>query len=231
MQFVEADLSKEEVQSLSRFAPKFESEYALNAGYKIISLSKTIEAGGCADKKIRPKQKDSDTFYWDRNPGVMQDPRDFLYGPSARMQQRYQYGDWEEPSGPVRYNVPALALAPSGAQAVTLTSGSDGYRYERGQWSETVKPKWHTPFQRGTVGDDLHRSNFESKLPPVPREAREAADDFDWSLLLWEADWEEEEQYLDPAIIVPVWKDLYAVVYTWDLTKLELSALKKASGD
>jgi len=246
MQFVEANLSKEEVQSLSRFAPKFESEYALNAGYKIVSLSKTIEAAGPTPNKIRPKpeQPSHDQM---RQLGIdpaQADPRHYaqmyqqISYDQARMggafrdqfQRRDAVFPWQE-EAPTKYNVPALGLAPSGAQAVTLSSTSEGYHYTRGQWSQTVKPNWHTPFQRGNAGNDLHRSDFESKLPPVPREAREEADNFDWSLLLWEADWEEEEQYLDPAIIVPVWKDLYAVVYTWDLTKLELSALKKASGD
>ena len=243
MQFVEANLSKEEVQSLSRFAPKFESEYALNAGYKIVSLSKTIEAAGPTQKKIRPKQSEPSHDQM-RQIGIdpaQADPRHF-----AQMYQQISYEraidfsrdrqlreqfPWQHEEVRTKYNVPALGLAPSGAQGVTLTSDSDGYHYTRGNWSERVKPNWHTPFQRGQAGNDLHRSNFDAKLPPIPREAREAADDFDWSLLLWEADWEEEEQYLDPAIIVPVWKDLYAVIYTWDLTKLELSALKKASGN
>lgn len=134
------------------------------------------------------------------------------------------------------WNIPKLALAPVRSPGVTLSSGGKGGMYElkAGEWKFGFRPSWHTAFpSRGRAGFNLYRSNYEAQLPPLPREAQAVVKDFgaDKSVVLWEADWEQREQYLDPAILVPVWRDLYSVVYTWDLTDAERSALKKASGN
>ena len=248
MQLVEANLSKEEVKSLGRFVGSVEAEYAMTE-HKVISLAKTIEAGGYVDTVTRkePDTIDFESADFARDPRMSPDEayRRRSYEEAMRRQLSYQRLDYETRYEMLRdgrvvperkkkktpYHVPALAIAPHAAHKVHLNSDNQGYHFTRGNWDYTVKPSWHTNFSRGTFGQDLHTSQFESKLPPIPREGREAAADYGFALCLWEADWEEEEQYLDPAILVPVWKDLYAVVFHWDLTELELQALKKASGD
>jgi len=131
------------------------------------------------------------------------------------------------------WRIPKLALAPVNSRSVALASEGGMYTLSSGDWQIGFGPSWHTPFpSRGRAGFNLYRSSYNAQLPPLPREAQKAVKDFgaDKSMVLWEADWEQRDQYLDPAILVPVWRDLYSVVYTWDLTDAERNALKKASG-
>lgn len=95
------------------------------------------------------------------------------------------------------------------------------------QRSSRVMPRvsWHTQCSDET--------SWTAVAPPLPIEARRAISRHSESaLVLWEANWQRRSMALDdPAIIVPLIEDLYAVVYTWDLTEVERRALQKASSN
>lgn len=235
MQFAEV-LTKEEAKTVGRFAESFEAEYALSEDFPVISLAKTIECGGFTARKKSEKPKRSDP-----EAGAIIAPAPVLMDGHLRFEAMRAYLNRSVPEPTFNFeprpaltqcNIPKLALAPASAKEVRLDSGDDGYCFSADDWrSQTFKPTWHTLLpSRGRAGWDLHQSHFTAALPPLPREARQAINDYSSALVLYEADWEEREQYLDPAIIVPVWRDLFSVVYSWDLTDAERDALRKASG-
>lgn len=245
-------LTRNEKKTLSRYATSFEAEYALNEDYGVISLAKTIELGGYIEKEAG-EEPTATVYTTYRITDVAVEPiiRDNLQSlflsraPTLNnlWQQSASQAEETKQTGLETWHVPTLAICSAQAERVELHDVG-GYRYkginyedknfvDAGEnWvTDLIKPDWYTELpQRGRAGHDLHKTHCSAKLPPLPREARDALDDFPSGLVLWEADWEREEQYLDPAIIVPVWKDLYSVVYTWDLTELERQVLEKASG-
>lgn len=259
MQFTEV-LSRDEKKHLSRFATSFEQEYALSDEFQVVSLARTLELGGFramhVDPEAKPVAKAPAAAMNTIEPGAIggiaqmfsrqraDDARRRAYDDAMRhaMEQMIYssamglYGSTpaKEEKPLTDWNIPKLALSPVNRPAVTLASESGMYTLKSGDWSLGFKPSWHTAFpSRGRAGLNLYRSNYSAQLPPLPREAQKAVNDFgaDKSMVLWEADWEQRDQYLDPAILVPVWRDLYSVVYTWDLTDAERNALKKASGN
>lgn len=65
--------------------------------------------------------------------------------------------------------------------------------------------------------------SFESRMPPIPNDAKEHITDK--SLILFEANWERRPALDDPAVIEQLIGDLWVVKYTWDLTAEEKAAL------
>jgi hypothetical protein len=123
--------------------------------------------------------------------------------------------------------VPRLALAPPHLQFVRYLARTDIIAFtDKNVWGG---PGWEysIPWKGSTrIPEEM---NIFAKLPPLPIEARQAAADYPKALLLWEADWKVARAPLgDPAILVPLHGDLFAVAYTWDLTEVEKRALEKA---
>jgi hypothetical protein len=227
MEFTEV-LSRQEKKHLARFVTSFEQEYALNDEFTVVSLDRTLELGGYVTKhrkveKATAKKEEKD------------DPADVLSLYRMVMYRTTFLGEEPEDNGIADWNVPKLALAPIRRKEVTLSSRDGRYTYSAGdKFSTSFKPAWATQFpNRGISGLNRYESTYAAALPLLPREAQAVVKDFGAGkcLVLWEADWEQREQYLDPAILVPVFRDLYSVVYTWDLTNAERDALKKASGN
>jgi hypothetical protein len=239
MQFIEA-LNHDERKHIARFVTSDEQEHALSDEFQIVSLVRTLALGGYLAKHRKIETK---------KPKAKKEPEPTAIADNSLeslIQRRYEsmfirpvfwgVDEAREETNPITdWSVPKLALCPARKDRVTLTSSAAGYSFAAGKkWSLAFKPSWHTAFPgRGTLGLNRYESNYSAQTPPLPREAQKAVEDFgaDKSLVLWEADWEEKEQYLDPAILVPVWRDLYSVVYTWDLTDAERAALKKASAN
>lgn len=203
MQFAET-LSREEVNAVSRFVDTFEAQYALEEGFQVVSLAKTLELGGF---DVRWKQGRANFSMF----GTRKD----------------------EPAESFR--VPKLAVAPHAFPSINLLMWGSTYDFTDGSssawgsrastFSRAIRPSWAiTP----TPGE--YSIWFSSRLPPLPREARKAIEDYPNSLVLWEADWQQHTAPVgDPAILVPLIEDLYAVAYTWDLTETERNALIKSA--
>lgn len=227
MQFTEV-LTRDEKAHLSRFVTSFEQEYALSDEFQVVSLARTLELGGFTPHHREIEKKPEAKKKKEKEPTTTHEW--IVMGMST-----VYFGEPED-NGVTDWNVPKLALAPVRFKGeVTLSAASSGYKLAAGKWAQAFKPSWHTPQfpNRGRAGLNLYETTYAASLPPLPREAQSAVNDFGAGkcLVLWEADWEKREQYLDPAILVPVWRDLYSVVYTWDLTEAERAALKKASAN
>lgn len=206
MQFSEV-LTKEETDSISRFVDTFDAEYALSEDYPVISLAKTIEAGGY-EMQLGKKEPDVTIF-------------------GLRGEDDKKVYTW---------NVPKLALARHSMSHVYLSFSywNNDFSYQSsmpGSWMieenafyKPAKPSWSKSPPNG--GKEIY---YVSELPPLPREAKQAIEDYPTSLVLWEAEWEKRTAPLgDPAILVPLIQDLYAVAYSWDLTEVEQRALAKS---
>lgn len=202
MQFAEV-LSRDEAHALARFTEDYGVEYLLKTGSAVISLSRTLQSAGYT-RVAGPLQ-----------PEVVQK----LFSTETRMGDGFVYA------------VPKLAVSAPFHEEVYYRGGQTSARFRSqpfgwgsGAWSLEVL--WR---ENRRTPEDIRIS---SKLPPLPLEARQALTDHPKGLVLWEAEWTVSYQPLpalgDPAIIVPVYGDLYAVAYTWDLTPVEREALAKA---
>jgi hypothetical protein len=200
MQLAEA-LSPEETQALGRFAKTEDGHKAIEAKFQVVSL-KQVLAGGGRLKEIPEAAR----MPWD------EDDEDI----SSVIRR----------GGRVRVKktaviLPRLAVAPSRSREIV-------YRYTPGSLNFEVGEKWHLTVPSEWKGD-FGQSSFRARTPLLPVEARRVVEDYRFSLVLWEADWQPVPVPMgDPAILVPVLGDFYAVAHVWDLTELEKQVLQKA---
>jgi hypothetical protein len=116
--------------------------------------------------------------------------------------------------------VPKLAITPSKAHEVQYRGAGKNMVFATGNWEKVVPSRW----EMGVNGP-----RFTAQAPIVPAEARAVAEQYKFCLVLWEADWQPVPVPLgDPAILIPLIGDLYAVGAVWDLTELEKEVLRKA---
>lgn len=204
MQFAET-LSRDEVRAVSRFVDTFEAQYALHEGFQVVSLAKTLELGGF-DVRWKLSRTSFSMF------GTRRD----------------------EPAESFR--VPKLAIAPHAFPSINLSMWDSTYSFSDGSpsvWGSRAPSTFNREFRPAwaiTPTPGEYTIWFSSRLPPLPHEARKAIGDYPNSLVLWEADWQQHTAPVgDPAILVPLIEDLYAVAYTWDLTEVERNALVKSA--
>lgn len=200
---LEAVLSPEETQALGRLVSTDDARRAIEAKYQVVSLSKIINDGG------RTK--------------VGLDHASLEYNV---MREEVIYGRWDETYGsprrgvkPATSYVPRLAIAPSRAQIVTFRATGTRLLFSTGKWELSVPSRWGSQ----------QSESFTATAPIIPAEARAVVEQNKFSLVLWEADWKPVPVPLgDPAILIPLIGDLYAVGAVWDLTDLEKKVLQKA---
>ena len=191
-------LAPDEVKALGRLVSTPDAKQAIEAKFQVVSLSAVIAAGG-----------------YTRADGEDQDPRELFMEWENRPTNRLG-------SRRVRSAlVPKLAITPSRARDVTYTGIGKFLFFSTGKWEMGV------PY-RGK-GDLPGGPRFTATAPIIPAEARAVSEQLKFSLVLWEADWKPVPVPLgDPAILVPLIGDLYAVAAVWDLTEMEKSVLRKA---
>lgn len=201
---LEAALAPEEVQALGRLVSTDDARRAIEAKYQVVSLSKIIYDGG----RTKVGLDRASVEY-----NVMRE--EMVY---RRL--------WDETHDGLRRGVkpatsyvPRLAIAPSRAQIVTFRATGTRLLFSTGKWEMSVPSRWGSQ----------QSESFTATAPIIPAEARAVVEQNKFSLVLWEADWKPVPVPLgDPAILIPLIGDLYAVGAVWDLTELEKKVLQKA---
>lgn len=204
MQFTEA-LSRDEALALARFTPDFEPRYALEAGMSVVSLKRTLETAGFRPLELRDQAL------------------------TAEAGMLGMLGKTRVTEIETVIRVPKLALAPPTHRFISYRGFNGSVCFtDRNPWANSQS--WEVDVSNIEGARETPRNlQITAVLPPLPNEARQAVKDFPKSLVLWEADWQVRRAPLgDPAILVPLHGDLYAVAYTWDLTEIERKALEKA---
>ena len=212
MQFAEA-IAPEEAQVLRRFVQTEEAEKALEAKFQVVSLPRILALGGY--KKTVPDFSRFDTleglktrFSHEEIPTVGMLPNLAVCSPRRVWGNEVYFRS--RGRGRVAY-----CNSPSGLRDLV-----DG----RGAWSKDFTvPGWeNAPATQNNM-------EYHAPLPLLPKEARQALEQYPNGIVLWEADWDPVPVPIgDPAILVPLINELYAVAYVWDLTELEKKVLTKA---
>jgi hypothetical protein len=208
MQLAEV-LTPEETKTVARFVKTEDGQKALEAKFQVISLKQVLAEGGM--------------FTGTREVADM----DFERMRAIYEETMFRRPHWEidehvvtRHTRKVKGTVPKLAIAPSRAPNVTYRMTPGFLNFEIGKWSLSVPTKW-----KGTTNE----TSFTAVTPIIPVEGRALMEGYKFSLVLWEADWQPVPVPVgDPAILIPLIGDLYAVGYVWDLTELEKEVLRKA---
>ena len=209
MQLAEV-LTPEETKAVARFVKSEDGSKALEAKFQVISLKQVLAEGGKATGSTRVADMDYESM------------RTMLDDFELRGRRPWNISDRDVVTyqRTIKGTVPKLAVAPSRAPNVQYRMTPGFLNFEIGKWNLSVPTKW-----RG--GDN--EPSFTAKTPIIPVEGRALMEGYKFSLVLWEADWQPVPVPVgDPALLIPLIGDLYAVGYVWDLTELEKTVLRKA---
>lgn len=200
MQLADA-ITPDEAQALGRLVATPDAKRAIEARFQVVSLSKVIASGGFTTMVGSSPERSIRDIYMD--PGWDE------FGISRR-------GVRKLPAVPV----PKLAVTPSRAKDVTYRGLGHFMFFSTGKWEMSV---------RAPNRDLGSGPSFQAQAPIIPADAQAVIEQNKFSLVLWEADWKPVPVPLgDPAILIPLIGDLYAVGAVWDLTELEKKVLQKA---